>query len=495
MKNYKLGLLAMLTVLAVNYAAAVDNNSDVNAAGNKAQSELALRMQKKISVDFRNTPIEDVLRIMADQSGVDIIKSPKVIGNVTATLTNIPLEEALNNILAAQGCGYIASATMVRVLPREDMSEVTERLVSRIYRITYADVKDVSDAVKKFISPRGSMSVNVGTSNIIVTDNESKIKAIDLFIEEVDRITPQISVEARIYDITSQDRLDIGVQWQAGTNTTYAGTSVGDNSTAGKSYPSTTGTFTGSTGYTDSTTGSLRLGWIDAGIDIDMLLSAQKENIDAKLLANPRILVLDNEKANIKIISEIPYQELTETSNGGSIGTIAFKEVGVELEVTPHFARDGMIRLKLKPKFSVQTGSINVGNNTNQYTQPIIATRQAETTLLIEDGKTVVLGGLRKKEVNKQVNKIPFLGDLPVISPAFRFEGEETVISELVVFVTPHIITNLVLTETENKQLHTTEIKSPEPVESKAEAAEKAEAKKLKTEKVKTVKTKTKKIK
>ncbi|OQA00232.1 MAG: Type IV pilus biogenesis and competence protein PilQ precursor [Planctomycetes bacterium ADurb.Bin401] len=392
-------------------------------------------MQKKISVDFRNTPIDDVLRIMADQSEVDIIKSPKVIGNVTATLTDIPLDEALNNILVSHGYGYLASNNMIRVLPLEDMTEISERLISRIYRITYADVEEVEDALKKFISPRGSLSSNPGTSNIIVTDSESKIKAIDTFVEEVDRITPQIEVEARIYDVTSKDNLDIGIEWQAGLNTGYGTglTGIGNNPT-GTTSPFSTGTFLGATGKTSGTTGALRFGWLNSAIDIDVLLRAQQNNIDAKLLANPRILVLDNERANIKIVQEIPYQELTETSGGGSIGTIAFREVGVELEVIPHVTREKMVRLQLIPKFSVQTGTVDVGTEDKSFPQPVIDKREAFTTLLIEDNQTVVLGGLRKKDISRQVNKIPFLGDVPVAGAAFRFEGESNTTSELVVF-------------------------------------------------------------
>lgn len=466
----KLNRLITIIMLAASFTFA-DVTADANAGDNEVLSSLGLRMQKKISVDFRNTPIDDVLRIMADQSEVDIIKSPKVIGNVTATLTDIPLDEALNNILASHGYGYIASNNMIRVLPLEDMTEISERLISRIYRITYADVKEVEDALKKFISPRGSLSSNPGTSNIIVTDSESKIKAIDTFIEEVDRITPQIEVEARIYDITSKDNLDIGIEWQAGLNTGYGATGVtgiGNNPT-GTTSPFSTGTFLGATGKTAGTTGALRFGWLNSAVDIDVLLRAQQNNIDAKLLANPRILVLDNERATIKIIQEIPYQELTETSGGGSIGTIAFREVGVELEVIPHLTREKMVRLQLIPKFSVQTGTVDVGTEDKSFPQPVIDKREAFTTLLIEDNQTVVLGGLRKKDISRQVNKIPFLGDVPVAGAAFRFEGESNITSELVVFITPRIVEKPLLSEIEKRQLEITDFNGPAPFSTKAE--------------------------
>jgi type II secretory pathway component GspD/PulD (secretin) len=334
--------------------------------------------------------------------------------------------------------------------------------------------------LKEIVSkpPVGVVSSVQGTSIIIVTDVVNKIKDIEKLIEKIDRMTPQILVEARIYDITSKDKLDLGVEWQAGRATTYGATGitgVGANPTAGGTDPFTTGIFSGATGKTSGTSGALRFGWLNAGVDIDVLLRAQQNNIDAKLLANPRILVLNNETASIKIISELPYQELTESALGGSMGTTAFKEVGVELVVTPHLAAgDEMIRLNLKPKFSVRTDEVVIiGTSTNQFPQPVVDRREADTTLLIKNGQTVVLGGLRKKEVTQQINKIPLLGDVPLFGALFRFEGEDNIISELVVFITPWIVEQPVMSETEQQQFEVTEFKGPQPTSTRAETAEK----------------------
>jgi general secretion pathway protein D len=218
------------------------------------------------------------------------------------------------------------------------------------------------------------------------------------------------------------------------------------------------------------------VGWLNPSINVDFLIKAQKENVDAKLLANPRILVLDNETANIKIVSEIPYQELQESSAGGSVGTTAFREVGVELYVTPHLAsRDEMIRLNLKPIFSVVTGEVQVAGVGVSYPQPVVDRREATTTLLIKNGLTVVLGGLRKKETTRQINKIPILGDLPLIGFLFRFEGEETITSELVVFITPSIVHQPVMTQEEHKAYKVTDFKGPEQEPTKAESGENSE--------------------
>ena len=439
-------------------------------------SELEMRLQKRISVEFKDTPIDDVIQTLAEQANLDIVKSPEVVGNVTARLTDVPLSEALDNILAAHGYGYILSNSMIRIAPADQIAQRAEKVISKIYRITYADVKEVEKAIKGFLSGQGSISANPGTSNIIVSDTESKIKAIDTFVDEIDRITPQILVEARIYDITTKDRLDLGVEWQVGRDTTWATgkgiTDVGDNPTSAKS-PFATGIFDGTISKAEDTTAAFRLGWLDSSIDIDMLLKAQKENLSAKLLANPRILVLDNQPAEIKIVSQIPYQKLNQ--GGGTtvaFGTTEFKEVGITLTVTPHLTRDGLVRLQLKPKFSVQTGEVNVGTESQSYPQPVIDEREATTTLLIKDNQTAVLGGLRKKDVTQQVNKVPLLGDIPLLGNLFKFEGEETVNSELVVFITPRIVNEPVLTADEQEQLKITNFKGPKVPVTKAEEKE-----------------------
>ncbi len=481
-RSKKIAILAAVMFVMAFFA---DVYAGETEPAKEVLSKIDIKLQKIVSVDFKDTPIDDVIQSFAEQAGIDVIKSPEVVGNVTARLTDVPLSEALENILAAHNYGYIATENMIRIAPAEQIAMKEEKFVSNIYRITYADVVEVEKALKKFISSNGSISSNPGTSNIIVTDTESKMKAIDTFVKEIDRKTSQILVEARIYDITCKDRLDLGVEWQAGRDTVYgAGTSgttdgtglmtgVGTNPASGPTRPFTSGIFDGTISKTQDTTAAIRFGWLNSSLDIDMLIKAQKENINAKLLANPRVLVLDNEEANIKIITEIPYQQLNQ--GGGTtaaFGTTEFREVGVTLSVIPHLTRDGVIRLQLKPEFSVQTGTVNIGDPAQQtYPQPVIDRREAITTLLVKDGQTVVLGGLRKKDVTQQIDKVPLLGDLPILGNLFKFTGEETIISELVVFITPRIVEEPVLSETEQKQYEVTEFPGPAVKESSAEKA------------------------
>jgi type IV pilus assembly protein PilQ len=474
-KKFIISVIVLTVLLSAAYA---------QDTGDKKQllSDLELRLQKKVTVDFKDTPIEDVIQTLAEQANLDIIKNPQVVGNVTARLNNVPLGEALDNILAAHGYGYIASENIIRIAPAEQINQRAEKYVNKIYTITYADVTEVEKALKKFISQNGSLSSSPGTGNLIVNDTESKIKAIDIFIDQIDRKTPQIMVEARIYDITSTDRLDLGIEWQAGRDTTWALsaagvqkgiTDVGFDPLSAKD-PFATGKFSGTTTKTKTTTGALRLGWINSHIDIDMLIRAQKEDINAKLLANPRILVLDNQPAEIKIVSKVPYQKLNQGGGAtNSFGTTEFIDVGVTLNVIPHVARDGLVRLQLKPKFSVQTGEVTLTTEGVSYPQPIVDEREATTTLLVKDNQTVVLGGLRKKNVTQQTNKIPMLGDIPVLGELFKFKGKEDITSELVVFITPRIVDTPGLSADESEKYKVTDFSSPKPIETDSEKPKK----------------------
>ncbi|MHC4622629.1 MAG: secretin N-terminal domain-containing protein [Planctomycetota bacterium] len=466
-----LGALTLLVFFMTTCVAALGQADNQNEAQKRVLTPLEKRMQTRISVEFRDLPIDDAIRIIAEKADVDIVKSPKVIGNVTATLTDVPLEEAMNNILAAHGYGLIKDKSMVRIVPSAEIVQEVERLISKIYRITYADAEEVAKALEKFKSGQGMVSFNKGTSDVIVTDVESKIKAIDTFILQIDRMTPQILVEVRIYDITSRDKFDLGIEWDAGRRTFYdsAGEPIG-----GRTDPFIVSGFEGATNKTaDSTLGFFRFGLLNESIDIDAQLRAEQENTDAKLLANPRILVLDNEEALFDIVTEHPYVE--RTISGATITeSVKFKNVGVKLVVTPHVTRGGMLRLHILPEFNVLVGRVNL--STDATNVPVVDTRKVDTIALVKDRQTVVLGGLRKKDVSKQINKIPLLGDLPVLGGLFRFEGEDTAVTELVVFITPQIVEQpVIMAESERQAYEVTEFSGPTVDYTRAEKSEESE--------------------
>ena len=457
-------------------------------------------LKTKITYSCVDTPIENVLMELADQAGIDIIKSPKVTGVVTVKVTGVPLEEALTNILAAHDYTFVATENMIRVIPVPEAALLTEQFVTRIYQITYADANQVATALAGFVSERGKVALNKGTSHIIVTDTESKIKAVDKFIEQIDTVTPQVLVEVRIYDVLTNEGFELDQIWNAGRNTplktteqlrrdidtdfptslTTTTTTTGNYRDADDGLGSFTeietqdiiplGTYFDEDSQTWTTRrrkpfvggsfdrergGALHFSILNDAVDLDFVLSVLSKQTEAKLLANPRVLVLDNETANFEIVREIPYRELQQVGRMDPITYTAFKNVGVSLKVTPHIARDEMIRLRIIPEFSVL-----VGQNIDGV--PTIDARRTDTITMVKDGQTVAIGGLRKTETSRNISKVPLFGDLPLLGGLFRSETESEQVNELVVFITSRSIRKPELSEIEKKQLELTEVLGPE---------------------------------
>jgi type IV pilus secretin PilQ/predicted competence protein len=508
-------LIISLSISFVAVGAEPNSVSDTETVPQTAQQ----RLQTRITYSCVDLPIDKVLMDLAELAKIDIVKSPKVIGNVTVKVTDVPLEEALSNILAAHDYTYIATESMVRVVPLSEIVIAREPLVTRIYRITYADANDVATALHNFVSPQGKIALNKGTSHVVVTDIESRIKGIEKFIEEIDQVTPQVMVEVRIYDITSQEGFELGTDWRVGRNAPYTAdtfilpdevttTEIGRADSWQDRTNRIVGTERGDPdNYTDTMTdhswtdastetetkyinppamvnnlrrkpfvggtfdringGTLSFSLLDDAVDIDFALSILHQQVEAKLLANPRVLVLDNETASFEIIREIPYRELRQVAREDPITYTEFKNVGVNLEVTPHIAKDGMIRLHIVPEFSTLVSQdalrVLIGQDKGQDAYqnvlgvPTVDIRRADTTAMIKDGQTIVIGGLRKREDTKDISKVPVLADIPIVGGLFQSETESKVIRELVVFITPRIVTEPVLSEGEKKQLDATE--------------------------------------
>lgn len=483
-KSSRLILLAICTLICLCCIPCLAQDVPGQQPGNTEKKEiltdLEMRMQKKITIDVNDVPIGTVVRQLADQVEVNLIKSPAVTGNVTVSLKDVTLQEALRSILDVHGAGYIAGENVIRILSRDEMPQISERLVTETFQIVHVDVAEVVKALEKFKSPQGSVSYIEGTSHVIVTDTESKIRDITNLLYKIDGVTPQILVEARIYDITSKDNLDLGVEWNAGRRTNLTGTAPdttiinddiavdkggSDTYIGSRTDPALMAGFEGPANKTAATTlGFLRFGILTDHVDIDAQLRAEQENIDAKLLANPRILVLDNQLANFDIVTEHPYVERTITSSGIT-ETIKFKNVGVKMVVTPHITSNKTLRLHILPEFSVLVERVTVSSSN----VPVVDTRKFDTTAVVKDGQTVVLGGLRKKDTSQQTNKVPVLGDIPIIGNLFKFQGEATVTNELVIFITPRIMEELEMTEQEQQAYDITKFNGPKPNTTKAE--------------------------
>jgi len=522
--------LALSPITAAAEPEAPQSREVTALISHKVLTRAELQLKERVTFSCRDMSLDLVLDQLSREAKIDIIKSPAESKNVTVTVTDAPLDEVLNNILSVQGWTYTATENMIKITPLSEIDIEEIKTQTSIYQITFADVTQVADALKDFLSKKGTLAVNKGTSHIIITDVESKINAIDKFIIEVDRPTPQVMVEVRIFDITTTEAFDIGVEWAAGRHTpltevtrtdshkrtdtelspthtieTTTTRTISDDpekiadgtdditeiETIDKTEPGYTGFtiddvfdektedkswFTDSAGnrlpirrskpfiggsFSPSGGGTLRFGMFNDMIDIELALSMLQSEVEAKLLANPRVLVLDNETAQFKIVSEIPYTERTGSSTG-QMTSITFKEVGVSLDVTPHICRDGVIRLDISPEFGVVTEQVQVEGIgiEKSLAPPVVDKRFAKTIALVNDGQTVVLGGLRKLETRTTVKKVPILGDLPMLGGLFRSETDSEEINELVVFITTTIIKEHQLSETEARQLAASEVLS-----------------------------------
>ncbi len=480
-KSSRPSLLAfcVLIYLCGVTAVAQDENAQT-AEGEKREilTDIERKMQKVVTIDANDLPIDLVMAQLIDQTDVNLVISPKVTGLVTVSLTDVTLKEALQSILDVHGFAYIPGENVIRILPIVDMPEVTERLVTETFQIKHVDAAEVVVALEKFISANGAVSHIVGSSHIIVTDTQSKIRDIGNLLNKIDGATPQVLIEVRIYDVTSKDNIDLGIEWSAGRRTNrnaVTGAPLNDDMTVSRggadtyvksiTDPSFSSGFGGATSKTaDTTSAFLRFGLLNKSIDIDARLRAERDDIDAKLLANPRILVVDNLQAVFDIVTEHPYIERTIT--GSTVTeTVQFKEVGVKLIVTPHITTNGSVRMHIVPEFGVVIGQVQISSSN----VPIVDKRKFDTTAVVKDGQTVVLAGLRKKDTAIQMNKVPLLGDLPILGRLFRFEGEATTINELVIFITPRIITDLDMSESEQQAYGITEFSGPKPVNTKHE--------------------------
>jgi type IV pilus assembly protein PilQ len=458
--NRAFRLLMVIAVICISCNITMAQADIEDSEENAGLTAVERRMKKNISIDVSDQSIDLVVKQLVEQAGLNYIISPLVVGNVTVTFNDVPLEEALRNILAVHDSLYVPTDNIIRIITSTEMVAKAEPILTKTFEIVYVDAVEVVLALDKFKSPQGSVSSIKGTSHIIVTDTESKITQIAGLLEKIDRITPQILVEARIYDITSRDKLDLGVEWTAGRNTNFQSGGIGTNPlTPGPRNPFGVGGFSAATAKTAAATnGFLRFGTLNEHIDIDVQIRAEQEITEATLLANPRILVLDNETAIFDIITEHPYVERT-VSASGITESVKFKEVGVKLTVTPHVTRNGMLRLHLMPEFNVFVERVTLSTTDI----PVVDTRKVDTIALVKDGQTVVLGGMRKKDVSKEENKIPLLGDLPLIGGLFRFEGEDTAVTELIVFITPRIVgQEPVLSLDEQEAFGQTEFKKPQ---------------------------------
>lgn len=299
------------------------------------------------------------------------------------------------------------------------------------FRTHYVPALQAGTALEVVLSADGRVAAVEGDDRLLVVDYPEHVRMVEAVLARLDRPRPQVKIRSLIYDISLTDLEDIGINWNGITNGTIdqtTGIATGQNS--GLRFLSQT-----APDFDESGTGSsFSFFTFDGNVNLSAVVVALQQAEDSRLLADPNVTVMDNESANIESISEVPYQELTQTTGGGNIGTTAFKEVGIKLDVVPKISCDGTIDLTVIPEFSRLAGF------TPGTDQPIIDTRRATTRVRVRDRQTLMIAGLRQRSDVGDFDGVPLLKDIRFLGHLFRSRKTEVTESELVVFLTPEIV-------------------------------------------------------
>ena len=368
---------------------------------------------------------------ITDESMLDIVGRQDPFKMVT------PIIEAKRNIIQKMVGSKTGAANM-------ELEEKPDLFVETVM-LKFLKAANVELIARNLTSNYGTVGVDKETNSLIICDSKENLQKIIYEIRKADRTPKQILIEVVIVDVQLNDETEIGVNWEHMFGDSDFGTSYGtDSRVHSKNYNQI---------FAATSEGGL-FGLIQNGISVTVHALQQVRN--AEILASPKILVLSGHEAEIKTVEEIAYTELGQspsaggTAGGYAISTTKFKDAGITLKVKPTVTDEGKILIDIEPEQSVNTGV----NTVTGSDVPVVEKRTAKTTLLMRDGQVAVLGGLRKKETRLTNDRVPLLGDLPLIGLLFSNDKTEVKLSELVVFISPHIYTDGPLSDEEMKKFN-----------------------------------------
>lgn len=422
---------------------------------------------RRIDLDFKNADIHDILRLLADVGGVNVVTADNVSGTVTIKMRNVPWDQALDVVLKAKDYGMERRGNLIRVAPNAQLAKEREEAIARakqreelapletrLVPVSYADAGALQARVKELLSARGSVSVDQRTNMLIVRDIVDNLGDVEALVRSLDTQTPQVLVEARVVEASSNYVRDVGIQWGGGVS---MGTATGNPT--GLAFPNSVGVAGGADDGQGSTAGlspftntianplyavnlpaavgagsggalGLSLGSIGGNVNLNVRLSAAESNGVVRIISSPRILTLDNNRATISQGTSIPFSQVS----AQGVQT-AFQEAKLELSVQPHVTSDGSIAMDVtvnrdEPDFS------RVGARG----EPTILKRNAQTKLLVADGHTAVIGGIYTRNTSRNVSQVPFFGDIPILGLLFQKRQVQDQRSEMLIFLTPRIV-------------------------------------------------------
>lgn len=414
---------------------------------------------ERLSLNFQDIEVRSVLQLIADFTGLNVVVSDSVTGSLTLRLKNVPWDQALDIILKTKGLAMRQTGNVLLIAPSEEIAarekleleaqkQVQELapLRSEFIQVNYARAADIAALLKakenSLLSERGSVTIDPRTNTLLVQETDAKLVEIRNLVQRLDIPVDQVLIESRIVIAGDTFSKDLGVRFGGeyrglgqdpnvfgagtidGTQTIWDSLAQGDDPPLAASLDDRLLSNLG----VANPMGSIALTLLSDNYILDLELSAAQAENTAEVISSPRVITSNQTKARIEQGVEIPYQEAS--SSGAT--SVSFKKAVLSLDVTPNITPDDRVFLDLAVnKDSV--GEIYSG-------VPSIDTRQVQTQVLVDNGQTVVLGGIYERAKNNTVERVPFFGDLPVVGRLFRREAKSDDKSELLIFVTPKIV-------------------------------------------------------
>lgn len=426
---------------------------------------------RKISLDFQDVEVRTILQILAKESGVNIVASDTVKGTMTLSLKDVPWDQALDLVMQARNLDMRRQGNIINIAPRDELlakdkaflqaeKEIAELgpLYSQTFQLKYKNVEEFrkilrleeydgnnSNTRNTLLSNRGSALIDPATNTLIVTDNRGVIEKFRKLIDELDVPTRQVMVEARIVEAEDTFFRNLGVKF--GSGGAIGRTAWGSNWSNAQTNYNTNASFNrGDVGYrtwtldpnvslpTAAAVNSIALVRAFSSGALGLEISASEEQGKSKTISNPRVLTQDRKEAKIESGTEIPYQEAS--SSGAT--SITFKKAVLGLTVTPNITPDGQIIMTVKINRDTP-----IDCTVDSLTTKCINTKHLNTQAMVEDGGTLIVGGIYEEESTNAVNKVPVLGDIPVVGNLFKSRGKRENRRELLIFITPRIMDNV----------------------------------------------------
>ena len=386
---------------------------------------------KLVSFDFPDAPLSVVLDAMSVKTGNKFITDRKLAAKrIYLKLRGVTPPEALDVLLNMYNLYYVRQAGTSIYVIKERPDSMNISLVSKVFFLNYASAEAFQTVVSANLSASGKVVTDKRTNSLVVSDMADNIDKIEALIRSLDIPTMQVLLEAKIVDIKMDKEMDFGTEI---TNIYRTSTLYQDPLSSILINEPQVGFNTSGLAPGVSGSGKLDVAIISGDYNIQGFVEALQTESNAKLLSNPRLLVLNNKSASIDIIEEIPYQEKTETSEGGDLVSTSFKEVGIKLSVLPQINRDGSIILQVTPEQSFRTGE-TIDNI------PVVSTSKVSTTFTVRDGETAVIGGLIRETESTSEHKVPLFGDIPLLGFLFKKYSNETVRTELTILITAKVV-------------------------------------------------------